>query len=88
MHEHDCRRIRLPGALAYFDDVLAQAVDLDKAPAWRVRPLDQPRADEGDGGAGAKGQRQRRACAFKSPPAGPNRDQSSGFPFSQRAPRA
>jgi hypothetical protein len=42
------------GALAQFDDVLAQAADLEEAPAWWVRPLDQLRADERDCGAAAK----------------------------------
>jgi hypothetical protein len=41
-------------ALAQFDDVLTQAADLEEAPAWWVRPLDQLRADESDGGAAAK----------------------------------
>ena len=43
MQQHDRRRIRCAGVLAHFDDVLAQAADLDEAPARRVRPLDQPR---------------------------------------------
>ena len=34
--------------------VLTQAADLEEAPAWWVRPLDQLRADESDGGAAAK----------------------------------
>ena len=42
------------GALAKFDDVLTQAADLKETPAWWVRPLDQLRADESDGGAAAK----------------------------------
>jgi hypothetical protein len=35
MQQHDCRRVRCAGVFAYFDDVLAQAADLDKAPAAR-----------------------------------------------------
>ena len=34
--------------------LLTQAADLEEAPAWWVRPLDQLRADESDGGAAAK----------------------------------
>ncbi len=36
------------------DDMLAQAVDIDEAAARRMRALDQPRADEGDDGAGGE----------------------------------
>jgi hypothetical protein len=89
MQQHDCRSIRCAGVLAYFDDVLAQAVDLDKAPTWRVRPLDQPDANEGDGGAGAKEDSDNGERVHSSRPRpGRDRDQSNGFPFSQRAPRA
>ena len=89
MQQHDCRRVRCAGVLAYFDNVLAQAVDLDKAPARRVRPLDQPHANEGDGGADAKqdGDNGERVHSGRPRP-GRDRDQSTGFPFSQRAPRA
>ena len=54
MEENNRRRIDYSGALAQFDDVLTQAADLEEAPAWWVRPLDQLRADESDGGAAAK----------------------------------
>ena len=54
MNENNRRRIDYSGAPAQFDDVLTQAADLEEAPAWWVRPLDQPRADERDGGAAAK----------------------------------
>jgi hypothetical protein len=51
MEENNRRRLDYSGALAQFDDVLTQAADLKETPAWWVRPLDQPRADESDGGA-------------------------------------
>jgi hypothetical protein len=51
MEENNRRRIGYSGALAQFDDVLTQAVDLKETPAWWVRPLDQPRANESDSGA-------------------------------------
>ena len=51
MEEDNRRRIDYSGALAQFDDVLTQAADLKETPAWWVRPLDQPRADESDSGA-------------------------------------
>ena len=54
MEENNRRPIDYSGAIAQFDDVLAQAADLEEAPAWWVRPLDQLRADESDSGAAAK----------------------------------
>jgi len=54
MEENNRRRIDHSGALAQFDDVLTQAADLDEAPAWWVRPIDEPRADQSDDGAAAK----------------------------------
>jgi hypothetical protein len=54
MEENNRRPIDYSGAIAQFDDVLTQATDLEEAPAWWVRPLDQLRADESDGGAAAK----------------------------------
>ena len=54
MEENNRRPIDYSGALAQFDDVLTQAADLEEAPAWWVRPLDQLRADESDRGAAAK----------------------------------
>jgi hypothetical protein len=54
MNDNNRRRFDYSGALAQFDDVLTQAADLEEAPAWWVRPLDQLRADESDGGAAAK----------------------------------
>jgi hypothetical protein len=54
MEENNRRPIDYSGAIAQFNDVLTQATDLEEAPAWWVRPLDQLRADESDGGAAAK----------------------------------
>ena len=54
MEENNRRPIDYSGALAQFNDVLTQATDLEERPAWWVRPLDQLRADESDGGAAAK----------------------------------
>jgi hypothetical protein len=54
MEENNRRLIDYSGAIAQFNDVLTQATDLEEAPAWWVRPLDQLRADESDGGAAAK----------------------------------
>ena len=54
IEENNRRRIDYSGAPAQFDDVLTQAADLEEAPAWWVRSLDQLRADESDGGAAAK----------------------------------
>jgi hypothetical protein len=54
MEENNRRPIDYSGALAQFDDVLTQAADLEEAPAWWVRPLDQLRPDESDGGVAAK----------------------------------
>jgi hypothetical protein len=46
MDKNDRRRAR--ASFAQFDDVLAQAPNFDEAPARRVRPADQPCANEGD----------------------------------------
>ena len=40
-----------------FDDMLAQAADVDETAARRMRALDQPRADKRDHGAGAEDRR-------------------------------
>jgi len=39
---------------AQLDNVLTHSIDVDKSPARRVRPFDQPRADESDYGAGGE----------------------------------
>ena len=54
MEENNRRRIDYSGVLAQFDDVLTQAADLEEAPPWWVRPLDQFRANESNGGASAR----------------------------------
>ena len=59
------------------DDVLAQAADIDKAAARRMHPLNQPRANESNDGAGGKN--------FSDDG---QRVSQSASPFSQRAPSA
>ena len=45
---------RWRGSVADLNHMLAQTVDLDEAAARRMRPLDQPCADDGDDGAGGE----------------------------------
>ena len=45
VNKNDRRRI---GPFAELDDMLTQPADLYEMPTWRMRPPDQPRADQGD----------------------------------------
>jgi hypothetical protein len=51
VNESDRRRV---ARRTQIDDVLTKSADVDEAPARRMRPLDQPRADESDDGAGGE----------------------------------